>query len=53
MKKRLKEMVPRLIVAQTLMLAAITGLTIGGDFLSKDSYACKVIGQTRMICIKR
>ena len=30
MKKRLKEMVPRLIVAQTLMLAAITGLTIGG-----------------------
>lgn len=52
MKKRIKEMVPRLIVAQTLMLAVITGLSIGGA-LSKDSYACKVIGQTRMICIKR
>ena len=48
MKKRLKDMVPRLIVAQTFMLAVITGLTIGGA-LSKDSFACKVIGQTRML----
>lgn len=52
MKKRIKEMVPRLIVAQTLMLAVITGLSIGGA-LSKDTFACKVIAQTRMICIKR
>ena len=52
MKKKLKDLAPYLIVAQTAMLATITGVTIAGA-LSTNSFECRMVGQGQVICIQR
>ena len=50
--KKLKDGIPYLIVAQTIMLGTITMITIAGS-LSKPTIGCRVISSSTFVCIQK
>ena len=52
MKIKLKDVVPYLIVAQTVMLFTITVVTVMGALLT-DVFLCKLVGSQRILCAKK
>jgi hypothetical protein len=50
--KKLKDGIPYLIVAQTVMLGTITMITIVGS-LSKSTIGCRVISSSTLVCIQK
>jgi hypothetical protein len=52
MKNKVKDYVPYLIVAQTIMLSTITVATIS-SFLSTGAFDCRMITPSRVICIQK
>tara|TARA_B100000073_G_C23607145_1_gene522929 strand:+ start:109 stop:267 length:159 start_codon:yes stop_codon:yes gene_type:complete len=52
MKKRLKDFVPYLIIAQTTMLSVITIATVIGS-LSTSVFDCRMVSVNRVVCIQK
>ena len=52
MKKKIKDFVPYLIIAQTAMLSTITIATIIGS-LSTPVFDCRMVSPNRVICVQK
>ena len=52
MKKKVKDFVPYLIIAQTAMLSTITIATVIGS-LSTPVFDCRMVSHNRVICIQK
>ena len=50
--KKLKDAIPYLIVAQTVMLGTITVATIVGS-LSKTAFGCRIVSNGTVICVQQ
>tara|TARA_B100000035_G_scaffold148993_1_gene127013 strand:+ start:173 stop:343 length:171 start_codon:yes stop_codon:yes gene_type:complete len=50
--KKLKDLIPYLIVAQTAMLSTITIVTVLGA-LNTPAFDCRLVSSNRVICVQK
>ncbi len=50
--KKLKDLIPYLIVAQTAMLSTITIATVVSS-LNTPAFDCRLVSSNRVICVKK
>ena len=51
-EKKLKDLIPYLIVAQTAMLSTITIVTVLGA-LNTPAFDCRLVSSNRVICVQK